>query len=317
MKFLNTNEMSLGTASLLYNVRRMTRMLMPKQRFPLHDTANVMQHPPILFVSAGRSGTTLLRSMLVAGGQIAIPPQSYVLCYATLQFQAMQEQSWENLSRLVISLFEAHSEFERWDFDMSPVYQEAIELPQAQRSLAAVINLIYTQYAKQHFPSASYWGDQSIENTVQIQWLAKTFPNAIYLHVLRDGRDVVASWVKQGKPLDGAIDQWLIALDKVAYLERTLDVGQLIEVRYEDLVSDAPTTLSHLCGQIGLDFVDDMLDYWQKDTTVEHKYDAKLHGNLSKPVFNNTGRWKERLTEAQQAHTIARLQDVLVEKGYA
>lgn len=317
MNPFNLTDMSLGYATWLYNVRRVARLLTGQQRYPLYSEHDLKRKAPVFFVSAGRSGTTLLRSMLVAGGEIAMPPQSYVLNSVVLQFQSMQEQNWATLTRLALSLFEAHEHFERWEFDMKPVYQKARALPQSQQTFASLINLLFMSYAEEYFPDAITWGDQSIENTIYVQWLAQAFPNAFYVHVLRDGRDVVASWVEQGRELDDAIDQWIESLRKVDMLQKKIPASQYHEVRYETLVTDPKTALQSLCGVIGISYSDDMLKHHQKKTTVEHRYDEKLHGNLKKAVFKSSvGGWRSRLTDAQQDRVQERLSPFLIAQKY-
>ena len=146
--------MPLRLAAWGYNLRRTLRLLWPQNRFPLADTAGTLSCQPLIFVSAGRSGTTLLRSMLAVSGEIAIPPESYALSFAALQYQAMQEQSWYNLVRLIVSLFEGVESFKLWQMNMNPVYVKARSLPPPERSLARVIDLIFLEYAAQHFPDA-------------------------------------------------------------------------------------------------------------------------------------------------------------------
>jgi len=57
------DNMPLSVAAWLYNVRRAAKLLLPNNPFPLADQANSLSCQPLLFVSSGRAGTTLLRSM--------------------------------------------------------------------------------------------------------------------------------------------------------------------------------------------------------------------------------------------------------------
>ena len=48
-------------------------------RYPLSDHKGTLSCQPVFVISAGRSGTTLLRSMLAASFQIAIPPETQII----------------------------------------------------------------------------------------------------------------------------------------------------------------------------------------------------------------------------------------------
>lgn len=308
--------MPLSVAAWLYNVRRAAKLLLPNNPFPLADQANSLSCQPLLFVSSGRAGTTLLRSMLVAGGEIAIPPETVVMNFMALQFQAIQDIGWHNLSRLVISNLETQYNLPMWELDFAPVYEQAWKLPEKERSLARIIDLVFLHYAQQHAPHAVMWGDQTPRNIQRYQWLLKVFPKAKYLHVVRDGRDVIASFVQMGSSLESKIEQWQYSVENAAAMKRMLPPDQFLEVRYEDLVSDTTQVLQQVSAFAGIQYSDTMLDYWKMPTTLEHKY-KDYHRNLAKPVTNaSVGRWKERLTADQQRIIQRELSDLLEANGY-
>lgn len=314
-----TDNLPLALASPLFRAKQAAKLLVPSRSgTTLADGHDQLEHQPLLFQSAGRSGTTLLRSMLVAGGDIAIPPESYILCWAALKFHATRRLPWPDQCMTILELFDQSPVFHLWDFDVLGVRHDAFALPPERQNLACLLDLIYRAYGARHFPAATRWGDQSIENTLQIQWLLKVFPEGKYLHVLRDGRDVASSWVEQGRPVDNAVDMWLIDLEKVGWLRKRLPPACFHEVRYEELVTDPERALVGVCEFAGIPYRPEMLDYWRHDTTVEHKDDPELHGNLAKPVFTaSVGSWRERLSPDEQQVVIDRLGAALTEQGYA
>ncbi len=327
MQFLKsaTANMPLNLAAWGYNLRRTLRLLLPGNRFPLADTADTLSCQPLMFVSAGRSGTTLLRSMLVTGGEIAIPPESYALSFAALQYQAMQEQSWYNLVRLIVSLFEGLESFKLWEMSMHPVYVKARSLPPAERSLARIIDLIFLEYAAQHVPNAHLWGDQTIQNAQRLPWIMQTFPQARYLHVLRDGRDVIGSYLKNREAIpyvdnsdiiEFALERWRSAVQAATNAKKQLPAEQFLEIRYEDLVQSPEPVLQRVCNFAGIHCTPQMLNYWQSDTTVEDRYQS-FHQNLKKPVFaSSIGSWQTRLNDPQKEQIQRELGSLLTQTGY-
>lgn len=311
------DRLPVSAAAWVYNLRRTLRLLWPANRYPLSAPPHTLSCRPLFIVSSGRAGTTLLRSMLVAGGEIAIPPESHTLAFTALQFQAMQEQSWYNLVRLVISLFEGIASFQHWDIALNPVYVQARSLPEQERSLAKILDLVYLHYASVYFPQARLWGDQSPFNTMRLPWIQAVFPAGRYLHLLRDGRDVVASYKQKGDPLPWAVERWKTSVYAARKAEKQLGPAGFLEVRYEDLVTAPEQTLKAICDFAEIAFQPQMLDYWKLPTTLEHRYQAH-HRNLQKPVFRSSiGSWQQRLTADEQALVNHKLAPLLHDLGYS
>lgn len=288
-------------------------------RYPLADPTDSLSCQPLFIISAGRSGTTLLRSMLVAGDQIAIPPETQILHQMAVKFLSAQGLGWPDLSRLVIASFESHHHYFQWDTNLFPAYEQAIALPKKEYSLARLIDIVYTLYADKNFPGATVWGDQSPLHTFYLPWIQPVFPKARYLHMLRDGRDVISSMVERRGPayLEDATRRWIKSIDCVAKLRKNIDAKQFLEVRYEDLVTEPTQTLQKVCNYIGISYAQKMLDFWKLPSTLEHKHHS-FHRNLSNPVFTSSrGKWRERLTEKQQKYVVGETSALLESLGYS
>jgi hypothetical protein len=255
--------------------------------------------------------------MLVASEQIAIPPESQVIPKAVRRFTSLQYLGWEDLCSIIVALFEGHVHFHLWDVNMHPVYRTVIELPERERSLARIIDEVFKSYAAQQSAEITVWGDQSTINTVYMSWVASTFPQARYLHVLRDGRDAIASMMETGRQtVQVATDRWVISVKKALALQGQLDADQFLEIRYEDLVREAPASLRRICSFIDIEYTEQMLDYWKRPTTIEHKHFA-FHRNLAKSVFTGSiGKWQERLSPEQQNYILPRISGLLETFGY-
>lgn len=296
-------------------------------RYPLADQADSLSCRPLFVVSAGRSGTTLLRSMLVAGGEIAIPPESNVLPMSILRFPLWQSQGWEQTAQKVINSLEAHEAFPVWEVSMDAAHEAVRSLPEKERSLARIIDEIFKCYTAQKFPSVGVWGDQTPLNTYYLPWILRVFPKARYLHIVRDGRDTIASYLEKGEK-EGRHNRkamlakhsraWAMSIQETQRLERRLQgTDQFLEIRYEQLVSNPKQTLEQVCAFAGIPHHPDrMLQFHKSSTTVEHKY-QQHHANLSKPLFTSSiGRWTERLQPEEQAYVVQRIGPLLEKLGY-
>lgn len=273
---------------------------------------------PVFIVSAGSSGSTLLRSMLAAGGQIAIPAETQMIHTLPLKFSAARRLGWENQARLIISTFESHHNFPLWQVDLSEAYQRALHLPPPQRSLARVIDEVFLTYARQAFPAAKVWGDQSPIHALYMPDILRIFPRVKFLHLLRDGRDVVASKVVKNvdESLYSAVHRWKTCYKRSRQIQKKVDPGQFLEVRYEALVASPERVLQQISNFIGVGYTASMLDYWKLPSTIEHKHKTH-HQNLAKPVFSTSiGSWKERLSDPQLEFIMKTIQPELEQLGY-
>lgn len=286
-------------------------------RYPLADQANSLSCQPLFIISSGRAGTTLLRSMLVAGEQVAIPVEVHVFHAAVRRFQSFQCLGWKNLSRLIVALFESYPLFHLWETNLAPVYPRVIELPEEERSLARIIDEIFSCYARESFPQATMWGDQSPLNTLYLPWIYRTFPQGKYIHLLRDGRDVAASMLATGQAtLEQATDRWIISVEQSLQLQQQLSASQFLEVRYEDLVTRPPESLQEICRFLGISYRERMLEYWRLPTTLEHKH-FDHHSHLDQPVFSSSvGKWRQRLSPEQQAYVRSKTSALLERLQY-
>ena len=286
--------------------------------YQMADKQAFLHRQPVFIISSGRSGTTLMRSMLVASEQIAIPAETQILHKLAVKFKAYRGLGWADLSRLMVAEFESHPVFYMWETNLAPAYQKIVGLPVEERSLARIIDEVYMTYAAEKFPKAKIWGDQSPIHTFHLSYIDKIFPDAKFIHLVRDGRDVISSMVKrQGDDyLHEAVYRWKTSIKRTNAFQKRIGADQYIEVRYEDLVQNSETTLKNISRFIPIEYTSRMLDYWKLPTTLEHKYNS-YHQNLGKPVFaSSVGKWRERLTQEQQNYVMENISAELKHKGY-
>lgn len=288
------------------------------ERYPISDHQNSLSCDPFFIISSGRSGTTLMRSMLVAGGEVAIPAETLIIHSLAIKYPLLFHMGWADLTRVVISDFEGSHNFPLWECNLAPAYANAAKIPAKERSLARIIDEVFRTYASQKFPEATIWGDQSPIHTFHLPYIHKIFPNAKFMHLLRDGRDVISSMVKRHGDgyLSEAIYRWKTSIKRTNTFKKRLDSSQYLEVRYEDLVQFPEKSLAVVSEFLGIDYKSEMLDYWKKPSTIENKY-YDFHANLGKPVFSSSiGKWKERLSEEQQSLVLRAITPELRDLGF-
>lgn len=89
------------------------------------------------------------------------------------------------------------------------------------------------------------------------------WPNAKFIHLIRDPRDVAPARVSEG--LAGnvwhAIEAWIATEDEWARFEPTIDPSRVLTVRFGELITDYHRVLDEICRFIGVDYTAQMLDY--------------------------------------------------------
>jgi len=96
----------------------------------------------------------------------------------------------------------------------------------------------------------SMWVEKTPTNAYCIQEFLSLYPFGRYVHVVRDGRDVVPSLVKRGYSTEAAVRRWLH--DTAAgYPHRKSK--RYMEIKYEDLVTNPEHTLDALFDFLGVD----------------------------------------------------------------
>lgn len=149
------------------------------------------------------------------------------------------------------------------------------------------------------------WGIKIMRDIGRLDRYAKIWPTAKFLHIIRDGRDVAASQMKEHgtwgyASIEEAAKAW-VALIKSA---RAHSRGcEYLEVRYERLVGELPGVVKELCEFLEIDPEDGMLSHESGEHALfENPYNHPSYKQVAAPVNTTAvGRYKTDLTEEQIA----------------
>jgi Sulfotransferase family len=216
-------------------------------------SATATQPPPAPFiVGVSRSGTTLLRLMLDAHPELAIPPETRFIPDAVTSGAAADP------TRLLARI-SRHPLFPDLQLDGDELLRRWQEL--RPFDAAAAFRAMFGLYAARQ--GKSRWGDKSPQDhdAQQMPLLAELFPEACFVHLIRDGRDVHLSqrraWaVGYGSGHAGSV--WARWVGEAREVGRALG-PRYVEMRFEDLVEEPERELRRVCDAIRLDFDPAML----------------------------------------------------------
>ncbi len=214
--------------------------------------------PPAPFVvGVGRSGTTLLRMMLDAHPQLAIPPETHFI-------PELLERGAAGASR--DELVEAIVRARGWaDFGLDRAQLAERVATLGRPEAADVIRAFFTLYAERR--GKPRWGDKTPGYLKRMRPIAAGLPEARFVHLIRDGRDVALSRRARGMGSDKDVAEvaelWRRRIENARKQARRLR-GRYLELRYEDLVADPGQALERVCELIELDHDPAMLSYHER-----------------------------------------------------
>jgi hypothetical protein len=201
----------------------------------------------------------MLRLMLDSHPSLAIPGEGHFIPYARKRlrrFKSPDGVDGEGLARTIVRGLH----FQRWNIPTEFVLERVRALKDP--GFADVIELFYLSYAEFH--GKSRWGDKTPLYVRFIPMLADLFPEARFVHVIRDGRAVALSYMSipwGPSTVWQAAAKWRADVTAGRRAGDSLGRDRYIEVRYEDLVSDPQLELRKICDFSALEFDEAMLTY--------------------------------------------------------
>jgi hypothetical protein len=250
---------------------------------------------PIFVLGCPRSGTTLLQLMLHAHPRIAIPPETRFVLASYEARNTCGDLREEPRRRALASSIvrERQTLFYDLGLDADDVFDEIVAGPP---TLGSAIEIVFRAYARRF--GKPRWGDKRPGYYQYMPGLLRMFPDAQIVHLIRDGRDCVASL--QTMPwftgdAYAAVCYWIEAIDSGRRAARCLPADAYFELRYEDLVADPMARLTGLCDFLGEEYDPSMAEPHKiaGSTIPERK---SWHADTQKEVTRApSGTWQERL----------------------
>jgi hypothetical protein len=258
-------------------------------------------------VGCGRSGTTLLRAMVDAHPAVAVPPESpFVVAVA-------REEPFDR-DRFLDQLC-ASDRFALWELDRTTVDAE-LRRGRTANAPDAVRTLFATYAAARGKPR---WADKTPGNVLHVSPLAVLFPEAVFVHLIRDGRDVAASFLELGwsSSVEEAAMHWKLRVRRGRRAGAALPAGRYLELRYEELVSDPEPPLQRFCRAASVSFDPAMLDHQPvANEVLRTTSHPSYHRHLIEPLRPGMRDWRRDLDADEVARFELIAGDLLASLGY-
>lgn len=268
---------------------------------------------PVFVLGCPRSGTTVLYHMLLSAGNFAVyRTESNVFSVLQPHFGNLRS---DNNRRNLLRVWLKSRQFHDTGLDAESISEKILR---DCHNAGDFLRITMEETARRQ--GVERWADCTPDHLLYIPEIKRQIPNALIVQIIRDGRDVALSYVKQGWaypfPWDrkehlsvaGLYWEWIVRHGR----EYGRALGpDYYELHYEDMVEKPHQTLRAL-GE----FVGQELDY--------EKIQQVGIGSVSKPNtsfdgggnFNPVGRWEKQMTAEQLADFESLTGDFLHELGY-
>ena len=246
-------------------------------------TASAPAEAPLFLVGSERSGTTLLRLMLDHHPEIAFEKE---FDFAVTKVSDTGEfPSPHDYAEWIATVRGAD-----YEIDRSLDYRELVNDFLHQKQAAS--------RRKPHVGATVH------RNFDRLRFL---WPDARYIHLIRDPRDVARSVLQKGWAgnIYQASEFWIQAENAWDSLITHLRSDQAIEIHYEDLVMRTESVLTDICRFVGVDYSEKMLEY---------RADAPQY---PPPDPSLVAQWKTKLAPRKVALVELRTVRLMESRGYA
>jgi hypothetical protein len=211
---------------------------------------------PLFIVGLSRSGTKLLRDLLNNHSRIHIPP------FESKFIPAMLQNNNRGFNKDEALEFLTSTSFHRRNVDRGSMSYRQLangEFPKVEGFIESALKQYALNPGEDSWNGDWIWGDKTPFYLRQADLLSCHFPDAKFVHIIRDPRDRVLSvkraWRKSAiraaelwrRDIE-CYDKWTLATDK--------NGDRSFEVRYEELLEDPIELLGSICNFLGVEYQD-------------------------------------------------------------
>jgi hypothetical protein len=266
---------------------------------------------PLFVLGVSRSGTTLLRVILDRSPGIAIPDESFFV-----PLLARRHRGKIDAGRFLDDVARIPS-IRSWGLTAEMIEPRVRSGSTAGEAIGAIFE---TYAAKAGKPR---WGDKTPMYMRHLPLLERLFPDAQYIHLVRDGRNAALSflempegtftrtWAHPSTPSEFAC-LWRREVAEARALGGRVGPDRYLEVRYEALVAGPEETVASLCAFTELPFEPRMLEYSRAVDVSEKPHQQRL----LQPPTADVRRWQVDMEPGDIRRFEEIAGDLLAELGY-
>jgi len=257
---------------------------------------------PFFIVGSERSGTTLLMAVLGQHRRLAVPEVAwyYPRFRAFLHTYGDLAEPTHFKTLVAEMIFGLKTPFFALDLNPATIVDELVRRTRSntfREAYAAILGLYAESVGKPR------WGEKTPHNLFYVEEILADFPDARFLHLVRDGRDVAADQLRSAfgpRNVYAAALIWRRTQEVAARWRAKLNKAQWLDVRYEELAARPETVVREVLGFLGEDYDPTVLDFFRGDI-AQRRARARDHRALGRPISSeHVGIYKKQLSLEEQ-----------------
>ncbi|MDP9242564.1 MAG: sulfotransferase [Actinomycetota bacterium] len=267
---------------------------------------------PFFIVGCGRSGTTMLRLMFNAHPDVAIPPESQFIPTLVAAWPRMITREGVDADAIVRSI---GRRLDHMGLDRDLVRDRLAVL--RDRTPRAATECIFGLVTEAE--GKPRWADKTPRHVEDMPTIAGVFPEARFIHIVRDGRDVALSFFERPfgpRNIWDAARHWGRTVGAGVRDAGSLDPERYREVRYERLIEAPDTVMKELCDFVGLEPREEMLRYFERAAARLSDGERGNHPNVVRPPTKGLRDWRIDMIQGDVEAFEAVAGPLLSELGY-
>jgi hypothetical protein len=269
-------------------------------------------------IGMGRSGTTLLSTLINRHSQIHATPEAVFLIFFLNAYKNKTYFTEEEIELMFeqIKWFSYTHPWAGWNFDAEEVKQKTKDFVKAKTvTYTELCNFIYTNFKVNGMDKseAVLLADKNPSYTLFADKINTTFAKSKFIYIVRDYRANVLSRKENVdlKSPEVKLNAWLWSFFNESALNfMHANKEKVLLIKYEDLVEDSACQLKKIFAFLGVKGIDLGLDensqykeVKQEEHTIPEGHEErfrKKYKDLSKPVNKDRlDAWKTGLTEEE------------------
>ncbi len=259
--------------------------------------------PMFFIIGRPRSGTTLLSLMFDAHPQVVIPGECNFILALSGKYKNISTFDKETRLRFVADL-KLCRYYDTLAIDEELLQQKILSLPE-KADFAELCRQVQLCCPSVHQKSEILiTGDKNPSySSENFRKIFRLFPDARYIHLIRDYRDHIASMLqgnfRQRSPTYLAI-VWKRSIRMMRRYKKKYP-DNFYTIRYEDLVLQPEKHLKEICVFLGIPYCEEMFSFYQKKEAYlaqqPNIFVQNHHQSLFNPVNQSRiGKWQELLS---------------------
>ena len=258
-----------------------------------------IERTPIMFIMGkGRSGTTLLQAILNAHPNIVAPTESRIIIFMYAKYGHMKQWTEQLLERFCDELYDETRFLQNWNIDKKILMSDLLSV-KGNLNYALICKIIYCRTDSSDKDIRLIF-DKNPVYYFFIRELQEIFPEAKYIHIVRDYRDNIISH-QRVLPFSNTADVAYRWLKINSYLEeqKMRSPERWFTVKYELLAAEPMKYMAEVCDFIGMPFYENAVNDFSSKLApvfyknVNRKEFNKFHWNVYNPVnTSQIGQWK-------------------------